>query len=153
MLNNKDIQILAHLRQDGRRNLTQISKHTMMPISTIFDRIKKYENNIIKRNTILIDFKKLGYELKVNILVKTKPENRDEMKKFLEAHFNVNTIYRINNGFDFMVEGLFRNLLQLQEFQDGMERVGLLNVQEFYILEEIKEEGFISEPELAKLLI
>jgi len=81
-----------------------------MPISTIFDRIKKYQNTFIKRNTILVDFKRMGYELRVNILIKTKPESRADLRKYFETHFNVNTVYRINNGYDFMVEVLFKNL-------------------------------------------
>ena len=150
-ININDLKILAHLRQDSRKNLTKISKQTLVPISTIFDRLKKYNRDIIKKSTILIDFKKIGYELKVNILIKTTQEKREEMKQFIDKNWNVNNVYRINNGFDFMVEVVFKNMMQLEEFNDRLERIGVVAKQEFYILEEIKKEAFISEPDLVGL--
>jgi DNA-binding Lrp family transcriptional regulator len=63
--NNDDFEILAHLRQNSRTNLTKISKETAVPISTIFDRIKRYNKDVIIKNTVLLDFRKIGYEHKV----------------------------------------------------------------------------------------
>jgi len=151
-LNNQDLKILAHLRQDSRRNLTKISKQTLVPISTIFDRLKKYQREIIKKNTILIDFKKIGYEFKVNILVKTSQDKRDELRQFVEKNLYVNSMYRINNGYDFMIEAVFKNMIQLEEFNDRLDKIGIMSKQEFYILEDIKKEAFISQPEIIELL-
>jgi Lrp/AsnC family transcriptional regulator, regulator for asnA, asnC and gidA len=151
-LNIDDLRILAHLRQDSRRNLTSISKQTLVPISTIFDRLKKYNLGIIKKNTILIDFKKLGYELKVNILVKTRQELREDFRKFAEKSVYVNSMYRINNGYDFMIEAVFRNMVELEDFNDKIEKIGIQSKQEYYILEDIKKEAFISQPDLVELM-
>ena len=60
-MKTKDMQILCHLRQDARMPLTKMSKKTHIPVSTIFDKIKTYENNLIVRHTTLIDFGQLGY--------------------------------------------------------------------------------------------
>jgi Lrp/AsnC family transcriptional regulator for asnA, asnC and gidA len=150
--NNQDMQIIAHLRQDARKNLTIISKQTLVPISTVFDKLKKYNLSLIKKNTIIIDFKKLGFELRVNILVKTAQEKREELKNFLEKCLSINNVYRINNGYDFMIEAVFRNMIELEEFHDRMESIGIIDKKEFYILEDIKIEGFMSEPTLVKML-
>lgn len=150
--NNEDMQIIAHLRQDARRNLTIISKKTLVPISTIFDKLKKYNQSLIKKNTIIIDFKKLGFELRVNILIRTAQDKREELRRFLEKSVSVNSIYRINNGYDFMVEAVFRNMIELEEFHDKIEVIGIIDKKEFYILEDIKIEGFMSEPALVKML-
>lgn len=147
-----DLKILAHLRQDSRKNLTKISRQTLVPISTIFDRLKKYHKDIITKNTILIDFKKLGYELKVNILLKTSQDKRETLRIFIEKNWNVNNVYRINNGYDFMVEAVFKNMIQLEDFNDNLERIGIINKQEFYILEDLKKEAFISQPEFVEML-
>jgi len=151
-LDIEDLKIIAHLRQDSRRNLTKISKQTMVPISTIFDRLKKYNKEIITKNTVLIDFKKLGYELKVQILLKTTQDKREAMKNFVDKNWNVNNVYRINNGYDFMVEAIFKNMLQLEDFNDKLEKIGIVSKQEFYILEEIRKEAFISEPDIVEML-
>jgi len=152
MITNKDLQIIAHLRQDSRKNLTLISKEIAMPISTLFDRIKRYNNSIITRNTVLVDFKKLGYNMKLNILIKTKTESRDRLRKFLEDNVNINSIYRVNNGYDFIIEGIFKNLIQVQAFEDTLEQYDIQAMQQFYILEEVKEEGFISQPDMIESL-
>jgi hypothetical protein len=77
---------------------------------------------------------------------------RDEIKYHLEKDINVNSIYRINNGYDFMIEAIFRNMQELELFMDKLETLGIQSKQEFYILEDVKKEGFISEPELAGIL-
>jgi len=152
MVSVQDLLILSYLRQDSRVNLTAISKSTSVPVSTIFDKIKRYNTGLIKRSTVLIDFRKLGYNLKLTILLKVKPESRDSLRKFLESHFNVNSIYRVNNGFDFIIEGIFKNLIQVQDFEDALGQFDILSMQQYYILEEVKEEGFISEPSMIKMV-
>src|SRR3989339_429984 len=141
-MNTDDLKIIAHLRQDSRRNLTRISKHTMMPVSTIFDRMKKYNKDIITKSTILVDFKKLGYDIKVNILVKICQEKRDPLKNFLESCLSVNSVYRINNGFDYFIEAIFKDMMQSEQFNDKIDALGAELKQVHYILEEIKREEF-----------
>ena len=65
-MNKKDLLIVSHLRRDGRTSLTELSKKTRIPISTIFDRLKQNKNNFIKKHTALIDFAKLGYNTRNN---------------------------------------------------------------------------------------
>jgi hypothetical protein len=52
-----------------------------------------------------------------------------------------------------LIEAVFKNMLQFQEFNDQLETIGIQQKQEFYVLEEIKEEAFISEPNLINLII
>ena len=60
--NQKELLIMSHLRENSRKNLTKISKETKIAVSTIFDKIKKYEGGIIKKHTCILDFTKLGFE-------------------------------------------------------------------------------------------
>ncbi len=50
-MNQKDLKILAYLRQDARMPLTSMSKKTGIPVSTIFDRLRNNENNVIFLNS------------------------------------------------------------------------------------------------------
>lgn len=151
-MNTEDLKIIAHLRQDSRRNLTKISRHTLMPISTIFERIKKYNKEIITKSTVLVDFKKLGYNIKVNILVKVCQEKRESLKKFLESCLSVNSVYRINNGFDYFIEAIFKDMLHFEQFNDKIDSLGVESKQVHYVLEEIKREEFISQPDLVDMI-
>jgi Lrp/AsnC family transcriptional regulator for asnA, asnC and gidA len=151
-LNIKDLKILAHLRQDSRVNLTKISKKTLMPVTTIFDKMKKYQHDIIQKSTILVDFKKLGYDIRVQILVKVAQEKREDFRIFLQKSFSINSVYRINNGFDYMIEAIFKDMIELEIFNDQLDTQGITAKQEHYILEDIRKEEFISQPDLVDLV-
>jgi len=132
--------------------LTAISKETGMPISTIFDRLRKYETEgIVKRHTALLDFGKLGYEVKVHIALKVPRECRDNLKAYLLNEPMINSVYRINNGYDFMIEAFFKNVNDVHEFVEGLERFKVKNPEEYYVLEEIKKEAFMADPQIVRI--
>ncbi|MBD3313517.1 hypothetical protein GF345_03675 [Candidatus Woesearchaeota archaeon] len=144
-----DAIIISHLRDNARKNLTSISKATGIPISTIFDRIKRYDGSYIKRHTALLDFSKLGYDMRVNIVLKVPKENREALQEFLVKTEHINSMFRINNGYDFLVDALFRNM---KEVNDLMEELEQFKVKKecYYVLEDIKREAFMSDPMLVK---
>ena len=149
MLSNKDLRILSHLRQNSRLTLTMMSKRTNIPISTIYDRLKLHTGGIIQRFTSLIDFSSLGYTTRANLIVKVSRENRDELREFLMKHPNVNCVFKINNEFDFMVETVFKNIKEVEEFKDKLEgRFSVEDMKIFYVVEDLKREGFLADPQL-----
>lgn len=61
VLDDKDMKILEVLRENSKLSTQQISKKTLIPITTVHYRIKKLRNEgIIKKYTIKINHKKLG---------------------------------------------------------------------------------------------
>ena len=70
MINKKDILIISNLRIDARMPLTKMSRKTNIPVSTIFDRLKINENGLIKKHTCILNFSKLGYNVRANIAFK-----------------------------------------------------------------------------------
>lgn len=149
----KDILLMTYFRRNARENLTQISRWTSIPVSTIFDKLREFERGLIQRHTTLIDFRKLGFDIRIDILFKVAKESREEFKEFLINNENVNSIYRINSGYDYLVEGIFRDMSDLQRFMELLERFKIEAKQELFILEDIKRESFLTEEMHAKLLI
>lgn len=148
-MNQKDLKILAYLRQNARMPLTDMSRKTHIPVSTIFDRLKANENNLIIRHTSLIDFAKLGYNVRANIYFKVDREHKEAFKEFLIKHQLVNSVYKINNGYDFMIEGIFRQIKEMEEFIEQAEsKFKVLDEKSFFIIEDLKKEAFMSDPEL-----
>ncbi|MBT3408942.1 Lrp/AsnC family transcriptional regulator [Candidatus Woesearchaeota archaeon] len=144
-----DMKILSHLRKNARTSLTKLSKYTGIPISTIFEKIKTHEKELITKHTSIIDFFKLGYTTRANIVIKIDKKNRNEIEEFLLKHQNVNSVYKITNNFDFLIEGIFLNLLELEKFHESLEdKFKIKSKQTYYILKDIKREGFMSNPEL-----
>lgn len=140
----RELTVVRQLRTNARETLTRISRKTSVPVSTIYEWLKGYENNMITKHTCLLDFTKLGYDLRVTMLVKVPAEQKEQIQQFLQTHHRVNTVYRINNGFDFLAEVLFKSMTELQQFLDILDSKGITERKEFYILDEICKEAFLS---------
>ncbi|MBS3165868.1 Lrp/AsnC family transcriptional regulator [Candidatus Woesearchaeota archaeon] len=152
MIKKNELILLSHLRRNARETLTKISRDTRIPVSTIFDKLKRYDNNLIKKATVLLDFQKLGYNTRVTLMLKVPKEQRDNLKNFLIHENNVNSIYRVNNNFDFLMEGIFTSMQDFQEFIENLEeKFEIKDKQMFYILDDIKKEEFMSNPKLLNL--
>ena len=148
-MNKKDLQIIANLRQNARMPLTKMSRKTNIPVSTIFDRLRLSESRVIIKHTTLLDFSKLGFNTRANITLKVDREDKEKLKEFLIKHHLVNSLYKINNGYDFMIEGVFKQIKDMEDFLEDLEkRFKILEKKAFYIIEDLKRETFMSNPDL-----
>mgnify|MGYP001616436129 FL=1 len=145
--NKRDMKLFSTLRQNGRMSLTEISRETNIPVSTIYERLRGYYGNIIKRYTILLDFTKLVYGVRVSLFLKVNNNQREKLLKYFQMQDNVNNAYRINNGFDILCEAVFIDMSAAEQFSKDIEqKFHTSKVQLFYILEEVKHEGFFIQP-------
>lgn len=154
MIKKKDLVIMSCLRENCRSTLTQLSKKTNIPISTIYDRIKLHENNFIKKHTCIIDFAKLGFGARANIVIKVEKDDREKIKVDLAKHRNINTLYKISNGYDYMIEGIFKNIKELEDFVEKLDQK--YNIKEkhtYYIIDDLKREDFMSNLALLNLVM
>jgi len=147
-ITRKDVLLISYLRKDARGSLTSISRYTNIPISTLFDRLKVINNSFIKKNTCLLNFGKLGYDIRVTLLLKAHENSKDELRKYLEFNQNVNNMYRVSNGYDFLVEAVFKSLKEMDFFIEKLRSFNLSDSKEYFILEEVKRESFLADPSL-----
>ena len=148
MIKDTDLLILSRLRKNAREKLTDLSKKTNIPVSTIFDKMKVHQEHFIKKHTTLLDFSMLGFHSRANILIKASREEKEFLKDFLLKNQHVNSMFKVNNGFDFMIEGVFRDIRELEAFMDVLElKFKVLNKQVYYIIDEMKREEFLTDPE------
>lgn len=148
-MNQKDLKIITYLRQNARMPLTKMSKKIQVPVSTIFDRLKLNENNLIVKHTCLLDFSKLGYSVRANILIRVDREDKEALKEFIVKNQSINSVYKINNGFDFMIEGIFKQIKDVEDFIESLEnKFKIIDKKEFFIVEDLKREEFMSNPNL-----
>lgn len=144
-LKEKELKMIGHFRNNSRTSLTQMSKLTKIPVSTLFDKLKEYESkNLIRKHTSLLDFKMLGYDIRTQMLISAERDRKDELQKFLIMYPKVNTVFRVNNGFDFLIEAIFRNMAELDEFTTRLDTFNLTEKKEFFIMEEMKREEFLA---------
>lgn len=146
-MDKSDKLLLVAMRKDSRQTLTQISKTTRVPISTIYDKLRMFTKLHVKRYTSLVDFASLGFNTQATIIVKVKKDKRNELRSHLLGDQNVNCLYKINNGFDFMFEAVFPHLRDMEEFLDELEdKFPITGTQVYYIIEDIARERFMSDP-------
>jgi DNA-binding Lrp family transcriptional regulator len=142
-MEDKRKKLINTLRVDSRQKLSTISKHTKIPISTLFDYLKDLQKDIIQKSTILLDFAKLGLHTRAQIFLKVNLEDKEKIKSHLSFNACINNLYRINNGWDFILETIHGNVKELDQFLESLSCKFRIEKQEIhYLIEDIKREGF-----------
>lgn len=145
------LMIVANLRRNARMKLTELSRRTGLPVSTLFDRIHNMGDLGITRMSALLNFQKLGFGTCATLLLKVISGKRDELREHLLAAIPVNSLMRVNNGYDFMAECIFRDMRELEEFCERLEKFyGVRSKEIHFVIEELKRESFLSDQSVVK---
>ena len=120
----------------------------------IFDRIKSSTGNVIKKHCSLLDFNKIGFSTCAHILLRVSKEHKKSLINYLNQSLFVNSFYKINNGWDFLVECIFKDMCSLEEFIELLESdFGVMSKEIHYILDEFKREAFMANPDMVNALL
>jgi len=130
MLTQKEMKVLRCLRKDARRSMTTIAKETKLPLASILLIMRRLENSVVTKYTTLLNHSALGHNVKVHFMTKGMDE------EFLKNP-QINTIYKISGKYNYFIEGIFKDLSQMEKFK---ERLG--NHRQFFVMEETKVEEF-----------
>jgi len=145
MLSEKELKVIANLRQNSRESLTKISRKTGMPVSSIFERLKKYKGGFIVKHTSLLDFNKIGFNVMVNSFIKIGRGQKKELFSHLMNNPYVNNFTAISNKYDIFIETAFKNLKDLRKFNEELIEFGIEAKEDFYVIEYLKREGFLND--------
>ena len=67
-----------------------------------------------------------------------------KIKDYLEKQPSVNTLYRINNGYDYMLEGVFRHVRGMENFLEKLDDFfEIKDKKVYYIINDIKKDMFL----------
>ena len=145
-MQEKDLRILQYMRENARTNLTTISRKTGIPVSTIFDRLRAQDGGLIKKFTTMLDFAKLGYPVRAKIFLRVTPQTRNKLRGYLNVHPRVNNLWRVNNGFDFATDCVFKSIREAEEFIEELElKHEILDKYVFHIIEDIATEKVLTK--------
>lgn len=154
VLKSKDVVIMSHLRQNSREQLTVLARKTGIPVSTIFDRVKLKAAGLIQRHTALIDFAMLGFATRAQVMLKAGKNDKEKLQQHLNKCLNVNNLYKVNNGYDFLVEFVCKDLKEMEEFLDQIDSRFVIKSKEVhYIVEDLRREAFLSDPQTLELVL
>ncbi len=143
-IDQKDLKILEFLRNNARETLTNISRTTGVPISSIFDRLKRLEQiGIIRRHTSLLDTEKIGFKVRAFLLFKIR-DGLKELEEYLMESPHVNNMIRVNGNLSLLVEVWFRDICTLESFvADSRKTIKKVEISVHYVLKDIKRECFM----------
>lgn len=145
MIAKEQLQIVSQLRKNARASLMAMSKTIGMPHSTIHQKVKDFEGNIIRKHTTLIDFKKLGFLSHCFLIVKVKKEYREALKTHFLQHKNTNSFFRTNGEYDFLVEIIFQDIGEQKEFTEEIIQHFGAEIQKVDVIEPLFQEGFLTD--------
>ena len=145
MLRPSDLKVLVELRRNSRSNLSELSRKTKLPISTLFDKLKRFNKSIIRKNAALLNFRYMGLERK-KVFLKVAKNDQQKLLVFLKSHPAVNTLYKVDNRFDFLAEIIFAGLTEYYRFLKELEQFDILSKEDYSIIEEFRHEDYLTLP-------
>jgi Lrp/AsnC family transcriptional regulator for asnA, asnC and gidA len=132
--------VLSLLEKNSRKSFVNIAKELGVTETAIRKKIKKMEEKgIIKKYSIELNLKKLGFEVEALIGVDTKPENfissLEKLKKMNEAK----SVYSSSGDHMILIHCWFKNSTELNQFIKKIESMqGITKICPAIIIEKIK---------------
>ncbi|MBI4981306.1 Lrp/AsnC family transcriptional regulator [Candidatus Woesearchaeota archaeon] len=146
-LDETDLKILDVLKDNSKLSTSKLSKKTGIPITTVFNRIKKLEREkIIRKYTINVDEKRLGKLLTAYIVIHydisvwDKESTRGELRHQLLSLPNVEEIKYISGRFDILLKVCIKDMDELNSLILGKLRKipGIGQTETFFVMEDVK---------------
>ncbi len=140
MLDEKDMKVLETLKNHAKWTTHHISKKTLIPVTTVHNRIKKLEGmGIIKGYTAILDYKKLGRSISAFILADVSAENvnkrADEILEELERFSEVHEAYSITGDHDIIIRVSVEDTDKLSDFLSRIDGIqGIEKAHAFVVL-------------------
>lgn len=133
-----DLRILMLLKMDARMSNISLAKELDVNEVTITRRLQNlWERNIIKCAFTIVNFQKLGLTLKATMSLKVSSNDLESLVNKLRTNSQVFCLYRIIDPYqknNLVCDMMFRDMSELQEFFDKVNRMkGVLSL-EYYIL-------------------
>jgi len=148
MISEREKKIIVELRNDSRQDITKLAKKYGFPKSTMYDLLHRLEERKILIHASKVDFEKLGFPIQIFMIIKTTLQHKESMRRFLTGKKNINSIYTVNQGTNFLFEGIFRNQKEVEEFLEELEEKNpLTQINVFNVIEKICSEKFLTEEE------
>ena len=96
-MDQKDWKIFNYLQKNSRAFIKEIAKDLNIPHSTVYERIKRMKNDgIIKKFTILPDYKKLGLDICAYLLITFDPHSLRTQQEVADEIAQIDSVYGVD---------------------------------------------------------
>ena len=149
-LDSLDWNILQALQENAKQTYTEIGRRFGVAHSTVYDRIKKMEeNNVIKKYTTVVDLEKVGVKYITAIMtVFTDPkESENVARKLSESREALEVSTSLSEELSIIAKVVAKDQDKLHSFiaQKVAPLPGVLRIRTSIITRKYKEEEFLIE--------
>lgn len=142
-----EAKALTMLRQNGRAKITDISRATGTPVSSTFEWLKGAGKEKLGRFTCLPNYAALDYNSRAFITLKCDKQQKPQLQQRLANSPLVNSLWKINNGYDYLLDVITRSMGELENFLEVLEgKYTLKSKDVYFIIEEVKTEAWTPQP-------
>ncbi len=103
-IDKKDIEIITILEEDGRMPFLELGRKVKLSHETVRYRVNKLlKSGVIKKFSVRIDKKKLGYDIYGVVLISTAhytQQDWDEFYEYLMKHANIVNVEKVTGNYD-----------------------------------------------------
>lgn len=136
-LDGKDRRIIEMLTDNARISLRDIAAVVELSPSSVRNRMERLVDiGVIKRYTLDLDYRKLGYEVEVVVLITSTPGESESIYRKLYKYDKISRVLRTSGPASFMCMVRVRDIPQLAQFITGeLEKLeGVERIETMFIL-------------------
>ncbi len=127
------LKIIQMLRRDPRKSFLEMSRATGIPLERVFDIYHELKKNNVLKTLTLIDIYQNNL---LNAFIIFSPmANQHRILDYLRRNGNVNSISLTDR--EFIVHSSFLDLAEYDSFIDGLEELGVIDIDDYFITEVI----------------
>ncbi len=144
-IDEKSRKILKLLQENGRESIRKISNQLNLKPTSVFNRIKKLEESIINKYTILINKEALNYNVIAFVFIsyKSGKENQEQLAEQLSKYQEITDVSIITGEWDLLIKIVEKNVKSLGNFITKILRnkEGIEKTNTIIVLNEVKSNG------------
>ncbi|MBI2655110.1 Lrp/AsnC family transcriptional regulator [Candidatus Woesearchaeota archaeon] len=124
LIDEKDWKILEILKENSNLSTYKISKKTLIPVTTVNNRIKKLKKTgVIKKFTVEVDKNKLGFNLTAYILIslslrelKEEKMNVRDLVRIIKKNPDIESVDNVTGDFDIILKIHARDINDVNDY-------------------------------------
>ena len=136
-IDKKDLRIIEMLTKNARISLRDIGAVVNLSPSSVRNRMERLVDiGVIKRYTLEVDHRKLGYEIQVIVLITSRPAESDRLFTALKGYHQIYEVLRTSGPSNFICMVRVRDIAELTKFITGeLEKLnGVERIETMFIL-------------------
>ncbi|MFV2053300.1 Lrp/AsnC family transcriptional regulator [Aliiroseovarius sp. YM-037] len=144
-LDQFDVHILEELQKDASQSQRALSQKVGLSQNACWRRLQRLQKSgVVRGSTLIIDREKVGANLVVFAMIKTRHHSEEWLNRFRTHVSNIPDVvdfFRIGGEFDYMLKIITQDMAAYDEvYRRLIEKIDLETVTSFFAMEAIAEQ-------------